>query len=56
MTSLATDDFNRANCGLGANWTDIDAGYSIVSNETITRTALKYRTENILSLSEAFFQ
>jgi len=39
MTSLATDDFNRANGGLCANWTDIDAGYSIVSNEIVTRTS-----------------
>jgi hypothetical protein len=34
MTTLATDNFNRANAGnLGANWTDIDAGLEIISNE-----------------------
>jgi hypothetical protein len=38
MIALATDDFNRANGGLGANWTDIDAGYSIASNEMAVRS------------------
>lgn len=34
MSLLATDDFNRADsASLGSNWTDIDAGERITSNE-----------------------
>jgi hypothetical protein len=34
MSTLATDNFNRADSGtLGANWTDMDAGWGIVSNQ-----------------------
>jgi hypothetical protein len=35
MSTLATDDFNRADGGLGANWTDMSIGFTgivIVSN------------------------
>lgn len=37
MTVLATDNFNRANGGLGANWTDDNAGgsWSISSNQAV---------------------
>lgn len=33
MSTLFTDDFNRANGGLGANWTDLAAGLAISSNQ-----------------------
>lgn len=33
MAVLFTDNFNRANGGLGANWTDIGAAPAIVSNQ-----------------------
>jgi len=34
MGTLASDSFNRANAGnLGANWTDVNAGFDIVSNK-----------------------
>lgn len=32
----ATDDFNRADGGLGANWTDLHGGFSITSNEAVS--------------------
>jgi hypothetical protein len=34
-TLPATDTFNRANGGLGANWTTIDQAYTILSNEAV---------------------
>jgi hypothetical protein len=30
---MPTDNFNRANGALGANWTDLVAGYTVVSNQ-----------------------
>lgn len=40
MTTLFTDDFNRADSGtLGSNYTDIDAGFGIASNTAKASTA-----------------
>lgn len=33
MSVIATDNFNRADGGLGANWTSVSGTWSIVSNE-----------------------
>lgn len=33
MTTLATDDFNRADGAVGANWTALDTAFAIVSNQ-----------------------
>lgn len=35
MAVLFTDDFNRANGGLGANWTAIDTSFTISSNVVV---------------------
>lgn len=40
MTTLFTDDFNRADSGtLGANWTNVDAGFVVASNTAKASTA-----------------
>lgn len=45
MTTLATDDFNRANAAnLGANWTIFDAALPIVSNQ-VTRPGVGAASE-----------
>lgn len=40
MSSIFTDDFNRANAAsLGADWTDVNGGWSISSNQATPDTA-----------------
>jgi len=35
VSTVFSDDFNRADGGLGANWTALDAGFSISSNQVV---------------------
>lgn len=58
MTTLATDTFQRADSGtLGANWTDIEVGLGIVTNECATNNnagghAAKYTGVSLPTLDQ----
>lgn len=51
-----TDDFNRADGGLGSNWTVIDAGFSILGNELITDPSANNLWVSSVSAADQFAQ